>query len=56
MHIYDNIWLDSSYSEKYFRQNLFTKPKHTIYIQKVFSKIHAIYEIMNKNMIEPDRP
>jgi hypothetical protein len=39
--------------EKYFRQNLSRKSKHTFYIEWCFSKNRAVYEIMWKNMVQP---
>ena len=42
-------------SNKTCLQNLFTNLKLTIYFQKIFSEIPAVYEIMNKNMAKPDR-
>jgi hypothetical protein len=38
MYIYDNILLNSSQNEKYFRQKLQRKSKHIFYIQQLFSK------------------
>jgi hypothetical protein len=32
------------------------KSKHTVYVQKPFSENRAIYEIMWKEMVQPDRP
>jgi len=31
-------------------------PKHIFYVQEHFSENHAVYEIMWRNMEEPDRP
>jgi hypothetical protein len=30
--------------------------KHTSYVQKRFSEYRAIYEIMSKNVVEPEGP
>jgi len=32
------------------------KSKHTFYVQKRNPENRAVYEIMWKNMVEPDRP
>jgi hypothetical protein len=32
------------------------KSKHTFYIQYLFSKNRAVYEIISKNMVEPEGP
>ena len=56
MHIYDNILLSSSHNEKCFRQNLYRKSKHMFYVQQLSPENHAMYEIMRKNMVDPDRP
>jgi len=52
MYIYD-ILLNSFQNEKHFRQVLWRKSKHTMYVN--FLKIRALYEIMQKNMVEPLR-
>jgi hypothetical protein len=53
---YDNISLSFSLNEKCFRQKLQKQPKHTFYVQYLFSKNCAIIEIMWKNTVQPDRP
>jgi len=35
---------------------LYEKSKHTFYVQRRFSENRAIYEIMWKNAVQPDRP
>jgi len=45
----------SSQNEKSFRQNLQRKPKHTFYAQKLFSENRAVYGVMWKNIVQPDR-
>jgi len=45
----------------YFRtKNIFKKlcikSKHTFYVYKPFPQNHAAYEIMWKNIVQPDRP
>ena len=50
MYIYD-ILLNSFQNEKHFRQVLWRKSKHTMYVNVL--KIRAVYEIMQKNMVEP---
>jgi hypothetical protein len=32
------------------------KPKHTFYVEHIFNEYHAVYEIMRKNMAQPDKP
>jgi BarA-like signal transduction histidine kinase len=46
---------NSSQNKKCFRQKLQRKPKHTIYAQKLFSENRTVYEIMWKNIVQPDR-
>jgi hypothetical protein len=36
--------------------NLHRKSKHTFNVQKLFSENRAIYEIIWKDTVEPDRP
>jgi len=48
--------LNSSPNEKYFRQKWYRKSKHTFYIQKIVPEIHALHEIMCKNVAQLDRP
>ena len=55
-HIYNNISLNSSYNEKRFRQKLYTKLKHTFYVQQRFPENRAVYDTMTKNVVEPERP
>jgi len=55
MHIYDSNSLNSSWNEKRFRQNLQRKPKRTFHVRYLFLENRAFYEIMWKNMTEPDR-
>jgi len=54
MHIYDSIALNSSWNEKRFRQRLQRKSKRAFHVQNLFLEIRAFYEIMWKNMAEPD--
>ena len=35
-------------------QELQRKSKHTFYVQKRFFENRAVYEIMSKNMVEPE--
>jgi hypothetical protein len=37
LYIYDNIWLNSSWNEKCFRQKLYRKSKHTLSVLRSFS-------------------
>jgi len=53
---FDHISLSSSYNKKYFRQKLQRKSEHTFYVQYIIPENHAVYEIMWKNMVQPDRP
>jgi hypothetical protein len=53
--IYYNISLVPPYNEKCFRQKLQRKSKHTFYFQWLLFVNHAVYEIVWKNMAEPDR-
>jgi len=48
--------LSSSKNNKDFRQKLKEKIKTYFMSNNFFSKNHAVYEIMWKNMVEPDRP
>jgi hypothetical protein len=48
--------LISSENEKYFRENLYINPKHIFYLNNFFPEDRAVYEIVWKNMIQPDRP
>ena len=54
-YIYD-ISLNSSYNENFFRQNLYRKAKDILCSIHFFSENHSVYEIMWKNIVEPDRP
>jgi hypothetical protein len=56
MTMYNKITLNVSENEKYFRQNVKRKPKHTFYIQDFFSEDRAVYELVCKHMVQPDRP
>jgi hypothetical protein len=52
-----DISLNSFYNEKYFRQNLQSKLNTHFIFNKIFSpENRAVYEIMWKNMVQPDRP
>ena len=39
-----------------FRQKVQGKSKDTFMFNNSFSKNHAVYEIMSKNVVEPERP
>jgi hypothetical protein len=57
MYIYDNILLSSSDSEKFFKQKLLRKSKHTFYVQQLyFFFFFSVYEIMWKNVVQRGRP
>ena len=56
MHIYDDISLNFSYNEKSFRKKNCRENQNTRFIfKKFFFENRAVYEIMWKNMLEPDR-
>jgi hypothetical protein len=55
-YIYGNISPNSPYNDKCFRQKLYRKSKHIFYVQQLFSENRAVYEIMWKNLVEPDSP
>ena len=42
MYIYDNIALKYSQNEKYFREKLQRKSKHTFYVKETFSENRAL--------------
>jgi len=54
MYIYDNMWLNSSYDEEYFRQKLYGKSKYSVTF--FFSENRAVCEIRLKSMVQLDRP
>jgi hypothetical protein len=39
-----------------FRSKSRTENQHTFYVQHIFSENLAFYEIVWKNMVQPDRP
>jgi len=56
IYIYDNISLKSSQNAKCFTQN-FGHGQNTHFVfSNFFPENRAVYEIMWKNMVEPDRP
>jgi hypothetical protein len=56
--MYINVTLSpsSNYNEKCFRQKLYRKPKTVLGSISLFTKNRAVYEIMCKNITDPDRP
>jgi len=58
MYSYDHISLNSSWNEKYFRQNLVDKSKHIFFVQYLFflKKNRTVYEIMWENVVQWGRP
>jgi hypothetical protein len=48
--------MNSPQNKKCFTNKLYRQSKHTFYFQILFSNNHAVYEIMWKNTIQPDRP
>jgi hypothetical protein len=55
MHICDEISLNSSYNEKCFKQSCGENQNTHIMFKNFFSENPAVYEIMWKNMVHPDR-
>jgi hypothetical protein len=55
VHLY-NISPNSSCNEKCSRHHLQRKSKHTFYVQQIFIKNSAFYEVMWKNILGEDRP
>ena len=55
MYIYD-ILLNSSYNENVSEKKLQIESKHVLYSIIFFPKKRAVYDIMWKNVIEPERP
>ena len=56
MYIYDTPSPSSNYNEKCFRQNLYWKSKTVSCSISLFIENRAIYEIISKNIADPDRP
>jgi len=60
MYIYDNMSLNYYYYYYYHKENVLEKFVEKIgthyYGQDIFSLKSCIYEIVSKNMVEPDRP
>ena len=52
MYVYGNFSPNSAKNEKYFRQKLYRKSKHTFHVQQLFSKKGVIYEIKWENLVE----
>jgi len=55
MYMYENIWLNSSQNEKYFRQSCWEN-QNTFNVLSIFPENRALYEITWKNTAEPGRP
>jgi len=55
MYVYDHILLNSCPDEKCYRKKVEKIEAH-ILSSKTFSENRAVYEIMWKNMVVPDRP
>jgi len=49
-YIYDNISLNSSCNEKCFRQTLYRKSKHILYLIPLFSENRAINGVCGKTL------
>jgi hypothetical protein len=56
VYIFYYIWLNSFCNEKYFRQKLKRKSKHTVCVQQLCPKNRAFYEKTWKNILQPERP
>ena len=54
--IHNNILLNSSYNDKCFKKKFYRQLNHTYYVPKLLPKNCAIYEVIWKNMVQPDRP
>jgi hypothetical protein len=39
-----------------FKKKVVEKSKHTFYVQQILSESRTFYEIMWRNMVQPDRP
>ena len=55
-YICDNISLNSSCNKKCFRRKWWRKPKPAFQIHDFLSENHAHYEIVWKNLVQPDGP
>jgi len=53
IYIFESISLNSSLNEKFVLQSFREKPKHTL-LSVTYSENHAFYEIMWKNVLQPD--
>jgi hypothetical protein len=53
---YYNIPMNSSLNEKYLRQQLWRKSKHTFVFIILFYKNRAVYVVTWTNVVRPDRP
>jgi hypothetical protein len=56
IYVYDNVSLNSSYDEKYFRQNCRENQNIHFIFNIFFFDSRAVYELTWKNNVEPDRP
>jgi hypothetical protein len=56
IYIRDNISLNSPPNEKIFGKKLQKKNENTNFMFNNFSENRAVYDIMYKNMLQPDRP
>jgi len=55
-YMYDNTSLNSAWNGKCFIQTLYKKSKHSLWSPNFFPENLVLYEILWKNMVEPDFP
>jgi hypothetical protein len=56
VYVYDNILLNFPLEFENFQAKVIDKSKHTFSVQTLFTPANrALYKIMSKNMVEPDR-
>ena len=54
-HIYDNISINSSRMRNVL-DKVCSENRNTYFMFTIFSENRAVYEIMSKNMVEPEEP
>ena len=55
-YIYENISLNSSWNEKYFSDKYCRGTQNTFYVQQLFPENRDVFEILWKNVVEPNMP
>jgi hypothetical protein len=55
-YMYDNISLNSYWNEKWFRQKLKRKSKHTFYVQYLLRKSCRLWNNVGNYIVQPERP